>query len=138
MQRPPRAAMRRPRGLSGLGVPRSEPDLETRGQIHLGQQRRLLRADDSARLRNTLAAVGAEAGSLSHRPQAATPFGGQLGKIPFPDIEAIADDHDAMQFLIWSPEAAAPCGTLSVPAALRPPIGPDLSEATIAKANTND
>ena len=136
MQRPPRAARRRrPVGFSAL---RSEADLETRRQINLGQQRRLLRADDSARLRNTLAAVGAESGSLPHGLQAATPFGGQFGEIPFPDIEAIADDHDAMQFLIWSPEAAAPCGTLSVPAALRPPIGPDLSEATIAKANTND
>jgi hypothetical protein len=30
--------------------------------------------------------------------QAAAAFAGQLGKIPFPDIEAIADDHGAMHF----------------------------------------
>jgi hypothetical protein len=57
-----------------------------------------LRVQDRPRLRNTLAAVRAQTGCLPDGLQATAAFVGQLGEIPFPDIEAVANDHGAMHF----------------------------------------
>jgi len=56
-----------------------------------------LRVQDCPSLRNTLAAVGSEAGSLPDGLQAATAFIRQIGEISFPNVETVADDHETVR-----------------------------------------